>query len=289
MALLPITVTCNQRCLFCSAYGRDDGARAAGALRELEKMAAAGADSVALSGGETTFSPALARIVAFARKKGLKVELQTNALTSCYPAKAAWLAGLGADLFNVNFPSHQAAVNDRLTGTKGTLPLRLAGVRNLIKSGANVRLTHLITALTYRKLPEFVAYAAEKMPGMSYIQFSFIKGVGLAAHNAWLAPEYALVSPYLTKALALCGKLGLEAVVDHIPPCFLGRFYRLHIDFIKLAAGRDTAVSESEKRKLPACAGCALERRCFGPRTDHAEMLKGSKLVRPLKKLPRGG
>ena len=283
MALIPITTACNQRCLFCSAHGRGDSPSPAGVLREIGRLAASGAEGVILSGGETTFSKDLARIVAAARGKGLKVELQTNALTSSYPRKAAWLAGLGVDLFNVNFPSNLGSINDRITGTKGTLPLRLAGVRNLIKSGARVRLTHLISGINYRKMPEFVAYVGKNIPGINYIQFSFIKAMGLAAKNAWLVPEYGRVSPYLIKSLALCRKLGIEAVVDHIPPCFMGVFYAGHIDWIKEVNGWDTSLSRSEKKRLPACAACVMKKRCFGPRLDHLVILKGKEMVRPVK------
>lgn len=288
MALIPITTSCNQRCLFCSAHGRGDSAELAAVFRQIAGLAASGAGGVILSGGETTFSPDLERIISFARKKGLKVELQTNALTSCYPEKAARLAALGADLFNINFPSHESAVNDRITGTNGTLAFRKAGVKNLLKAGAVVRLTHIVSSLNFRKLPEFTAYAGKHFPGVKYIQFSYLKGMGLALENAWLLPEYARVAPYLVKALALCRKLGIEAVVDHIPPCFLGRFHGRHIDCIKLAAGHDTSLSRAEKEYLPACRGCALGASCFGPRKEHTEMLKGAELARPLKKLPAG-
>lgn len=283
MSLIPITVACNQRCLFCSALGRGDSPTRDWVLGEIERQAVSGAGGVVLSGGETTFSPDLVRIIAFARKKGLKVELQTNGLTSCYPEKAAQLAGLGVDLFNINFPSHNSAVNDRITGTKGTLRLRAAGVKNLLKAGASVRLTHIVSSLNFRGLPAFVKYAAKNFPGVKYIQFSYLKGMGGALENSWLLPAYPLASPYLVKALELCGKSGIEAVVDHIPPCFLGRFYGRHIDCIKCASGSDTSLSRQEKRRLPGCRGCALRTRCFGPRKEHAVLL-GAELVRPVKR-----
>ncbi|PIU19288.1 MAG: hypothetical protein COT18_08290 [Elusimicrobia bacterium CG08_land_8_20_14_0_20_59_10] len=278
-----MNTACNQRCLFCSARGRGDSPELRGILREIERMAAAGDGLLVISGGETTLSPDLKRIVTFARRKGLKVELQTNALTSAYPRKAAWLAALGADLFNINFPSHKSAVNDRITGTKGTFSLRAAGVKNLLKAGAAVRLTHIVSSLNFRGLPAFARYAAKNFPGVKYIQFSYLKGLGGALENSWLLPAYTLASPFLVKALELCGKSGIEAVVDHIPPCFLGRFYGRHIDFIKCANGSDTSLSRQEKRRLPGCRGCALRTRCFGPRKEHAVML-GAVLVRPVKK-----
>ena len=77
------------------------------------------------------------------------------------PENAARLAALGADLFNVNFPSHESAANDRLTGTKGTLARRAAGVKNLLRAGAAVRLTHIISELNFRKTPGFVKYAGK--------------------------------------------------------------------------------------------------------------------------------
>ena len=288
MALVPLTTDCNQRCVFCSAHGRGDSTALKDALRRVREIAAAGGRLAALSGGETTFSGHLPRVIAFARAKGLEVEIQTNGLTSCYPARAARLAALKPDLFNVNFPSHRAAVNDRLTGTRGTLPLREAGVRNLLAAGAPVRLTHIVSSLNYRDLPAFARYAAKKFPGLKYIQFSYLKGVGLAAAAPRLLPPYAAAAPYLRRALAACAGAGVEAVVDHIPPCFLGRWCGRHVDFLKAGAGEDTSLARAEKRLLPACRGCALAGRCFGPRAEHAEQLPGGKLVSPLKRLPPG-
>ncbi|HNW45465.1 MAG TPA: radical SAM protein [Elusimicrobiales bacterium] len=284
MSLIPVTTACNQRCLFCSAHGRRDTASLPWVLKEIAGRAASGAGSVILSGGETTFSQDLGKIVAFALKKGLKVELQTNGLTSCYPEKAAWLAGLGVDLFNINFPSHESAVNDRITGTAGTLPFRTAGVKNLLREGATVRLTHIVSTLNFRSLPGFVKFTRKNFPGVKYIQFSYLKGMGLAMENAWLLPEYGQAGPYLVKAFELCEKFGIEAVTDHIPPCFLGRFAGWHIDWIKILNGWDASLSKAEKKFLPACRGCALKGRCFGPRSEHAAMLKGAEMVRPVSK-----
>lgn len=285
MALIPLLKSCNQRCLFCSAYGRDDKFTLAGINKFIDAEAARGAGAVTLSGGETTFFPRLPEVVARARAKGLRVELQTNGLTSAYPENAARLASLGVDLFNVNFPSHDEAVNDRLTGTSGTLGPRIRGVRNLLAAGARVRLTHLVTELNYKALPEFVRFVRRELPGVAYIQFSYVKILGLAGKNAWLAPGYAQAAPWLVQALQACRRGRLKAMVDHIPPCWLGRFAPLSVDYIKLAGAGDLSAALTEKKKLPACARCALGDRCLGPRADHARLF-GRAAVRPVLKKP---
>ena len=287
MGLIPVTKTCNQRCLFCSAHGREDDVPLSRVLELVDAAAASGAGTVTLSGGETTFSPHLPAIIARARAHGLAVELQTNALTSAYPGKASRLASLSVGLFNVNFPSHEPAVNDRLTGTRGTLGLRIKGVKNLLGSGARVRLTHLITSLNYKKLPAFARFVQRTFPGVDYIQFSFIKILGLAEENAWLAPEYAEAAPFLIKALEVCGRCGIKAVADHIPPCFLGAFADQSVDYLKLSGGGgDLSAARTEKRKLPECRRCLLGDRCLGPRIDHVRLLRGSELARPVGKTP---
>ena len=287
MGLIPVTKTCNQRCLFCSAHGREDNVPLSRVLELIDAAAAAGAGSVTLSGGETTFSPDLPGIIARARAHGLAVELQTNALTSAYPENASRLASLGVSLFNVNFPSHEAAVNDRLTGTRGTLPLRIKGVKNLLLAGGRVRLTHLITSLNYKKLPAFARFALLAFSGLDYIQFSFIKILGLAAENTWLAPGYAEAAPWLIKAFGVCRRGRIKAVADHIPPCFLGPFADRSVDYIKLSGGAgDLSAARTEKRKLPECGRCLLGDRCLGPRIDHAGLLSGRALARPITKIP---
>lgn len=286
MPLLPITNKCNQRCLFCSAAGRPDQVSLPHILRMISSFRGSGGGTVTLSGGETTLSPHLRGAASRALARGMTLELQTNALTCAYPGRARALVSLGVSLFNVNFPSHLAAVNDRLTGTSGTLPLRVRGVKNLLAGGARVRLTHLVTTLNYRKLPEFAMFAARNFPGLAHVQFSFVKLQGLASENGWLLPEYAAAAPFLRRALAACSRRGLKAVVDHIPPCFLGPYAGLHADYAKLSGGMEAAESRAEKKKLPACSGCAIGRFCPGTRRDHAAVLKGRPLVKPLKRRP---
>lgn len=273
MPLIHLFRRCNQRCVFCS-YPADAGADGPAALGDwLREIAAMPPGPVQISGGEPLLAgaDALCLLLAAVKKLGRKAELQTNAIAAArLPApelqrlcKALKAAG---GYFNVNFPAASPAEDYRITKTRGAFALRLAGVRRLIKAGAAVRLTHVISSLNYRSLPAFAAFAVKKLKGAAWLQFSYIKGVGRA--EARYLPEYAAVQPYLLEALELCRAAGLRCEVDHIPPCRLGSFYRLNVDIVKMKEGRPGPHLQ-EKARVAACRGCRFLALCPGPRKDY--------------------
>ena len=284
MSLIPLLEECNQHCLFCAAEDRKESLSYEHNLAVIDSQLAQGMPRIILSGGETTLSPDLFRFIRHIRSKGADVEVQTNGLTSSNPKVAKALVLSGVKLFNINFPSHIPEINDKITGTKDTLPKRLAGVRNLLSFGGNVRLTHIVTSLNYRNLPEFIEFANREMHGISFIQFSFLKAMGGVLKRPYLLPSYEEVAPFLQEAFRLCDKYGIDSITDHIPPCFLGEFYAKNVDYIKTGDGSDTSLPQSEKKHLPACAECAFNKRCFGPREDYMQVKKTLEL-KPIGKI----
>lgn len=278
MALIHLFRKCNQRCVFCS-YPEEEGPEEAATLKDwLREIAAMPPGTVQISGGEPLLAGAddLCLLLAAARRLGRRAELQTNALAAA-GLRAEPLARLVRALnaadgyFNVNFPADTAALDRKITRSPGGFKKRLAGTARLIKAGAAVRLTHVITSLNYRRLPEFAAFAVKKLKGAAWLQFSYIKGVGRA--GAGYLPGYAEVRPYLERALLLCGENGLRCEVDHIPPCFLGGFYRLNVDIAKMKEGRPGPHLE-EKAHVRACRGCRFFKVCPGPRKDYIAVHK---------------
>lgn len=274
MPLIHLFRKCNQRCLFCS-YPEEGGAEEGVSLKDwLREIAAMPPGLVQISGGEPLLAGAgeLCLLLAAVKKLGRRAELQTNALAAA-GMRAENLSKLVKALnaadgyFNVNFPADTAALDYRITRTRGAFKKRLAGVGRLLRAGARVRLTHVISALNYKRLPEFAAFALKKLKGAAWLQFSYIKGVGRAEDGVFL-PRYAEVQPYLERALFACEKNGLHCEVDHIPPCFLGGFYRLNVDIVKMKEGRPGPHLE-EKERVPACRGCRYLAVCPGPRKDY--------------------
>lgn len=286
MQIIPLLEACNQSCLFCSALGRNETFSYEHNLAALEKAIDLGSKQIAFSGGETTLCPDLFKLIKYVVKHGVKIELQTNGLTSANLPIARALVLSGISLFNINFPSHKPLVNDILTRVKGSLPRRVLGVNNLLSLGAKIRLTHIICSHNYKDLPDFAKFACEQFSGIKLIQFSFLKAMGGVHNMPELLPHYDEVCEYLQEALYICQKHKIKAVTDHIPPCFLGNFYYKSVDYIKTGENEDTTYSEREKKLCPECIDCLLNKRCFGPRKDYIE-IKGNVNLKPIKFLPK--
>jgi len=279
MALIHLFRKCNQRCVFCS-YPEEGGSEGGVSLKAwLKEIAVMPPGLVQLSGGEPLLAGAddLCLLLAAVKKLGRRAELQTNALAAAElpeeELKKITLALKAADgYFNVNFPAANAALDFRITKARGGFKKRLAGVKRLIRAGAPVRLTHVISELNYRQLPAFAAYAAKNLKGLAWLQFSYIKGIGRADGSKYL-PKYGAVRPYLEKALSTCREKKIRCEVDHIPPCFLGEFYRLNVDMVKMKEGIE-GPHLAEKKQVPACRGCRFIKLCPGPRKDYIAVHK---------------
>lgn len=235
---------------------------------------------VQLSGGEPfLLEPAkLLGLAALCVKTGKTIELQSNAtLIGSFPAPElavlARLVNASGGYFNLNFPADSAAADSRITGLDGGFRARKFAVRKLLEAGAQVRLTHVILRQNFKRLPQFVSFAAG-LGGISWIQFSFAKGIGKASDNKAVVPSYEEVSPFLVKALRRAWEAGLKVDVDHIPPCFLGPYRDLHIDFSKFARG-DKGPYLEEKRQIAVCGKCGLRKRCAGARMDYLAIYGG--------------
>jgi len=248
--ILPIIDACNQNCLFCSSKGRRSNTSKAFFASAIAKAK----DGIVITGGEPTMSKNLFWVIAKARRKNLSVELQSNGLSFSYEGLANELMQAGIQLININFPSHIPRKSDTLTNTPGSFFSRIAGIANLNKLKAKVRLTHVITSFNYKDLGSFVRFIAGRLSCISFVQFSFLKISGNVLKNKWLIPTYEEVQPYM---------------IDHIPLCYLGRYMRNHADYSKLKQGLKPEYSMKEKLKLRACISCSTKSFCCGVRKDY--------------------
>ncbi|MFI5346193.1 MAG: radical SAM protein [Elusimicrobiota bacterium] len=272
MALhLPINGVCNIKCVFCSSEGRTGGYELPDLLREISEDSTG---HIQISGGDPMLREPLEvlAIVAHAKKLGKIVEFQTNAVLveKWDPKRLTQLAGL-VDFWNVNFSAHTPELDVAVTESPGAFAARVRGVKILLTLGKPVRLNYIVHEINYRAAEDFVKFAVKELPGFSWIQFSYVKGMGRAKNNQLIMPRFRDAAPYLNRAFKLCDQLGVNFDVDHIPVCFVMEWKEHHADYRKM---RSAAVGRhlSEKQQIADCDGCAMHDVCPGPRKDYIEV-----------------
>jgi len=277
--ILPIIEKCNQNCLFCSAEGRKDQIE----KKLFQRIISQAKDNLIISGGEPTLSTNLFWVIEKAKEKKLFVELQTNGITLCYKDLVVKLIKSGVDLFNINFSSHRSLINDKITQTKGFFDKKIKGIANLQEQKANFRLTCIVNSLNYKDLEDYVIFVNQKFPKVNYIQFSFIKILGLARKNPQILIKYEKVQPYLLKAFEKCQELDIKFITDHIPLCYLGDYKNHHIDYQKISQGEKPKYSLQEKMKLKECEHCTWSFYCCGVRKDYLKFFGKNVKIKPIK------
>jgi MoaA/NifB/PqqE/SkfB family radical SAM enzyme len=271
---LPILGRCNIQCAFCSAWGRGGSFRLADLTAEVDRDVTG---HVQISGGDPLLkSPTeLLRLLRHCKLRGKIVEFQTNA-TKVPELSETMLKALLAlvDFFNVNFSAHTPELDFEVTRIRSAFARRCRGVDRLLSAGAQVRFTYIVHGYNVRACEPFVEFVRERFPGVAWIQFSYVKGMGKAKGDKKIMPRYRVAAPYLNAAMSRCSELGLRFEVDHIPVCFVREFKDQHVDYRKMREGK-TGVHLAEKQPVGECEGCSLKPFCPGPRVDYTELYKG--------------
>lgn len=284
---------CNESCIFCAKgpapYGVKRRMSEAEVVKLLLASRAKGCDVAAFDGGEPTLLPYLPALAGRALKAGYKeVQILTNAVALSDGKIVKVLAGCHpkarkAVQFGVSLHAHLKADSEFLTRSEGTFEKTLAGINNLHKAGFRLTLYHVITARTFRKLPDYARFVADNFPWLPGITFSLIYPTPQFGAHMELFPRIPAVVPFFDKALGVLHAAGMQANMSScgmVPFClfrgneriFLRSFAR---DNSARAASVDTHKSEAfpfflenfqreNKAKAAACAGCLLDPVCGG-------------------------
>lgn len=272
MALhLPINEECNIECVFCSAAGRGGDFSLARLFSQIDEDKTG---HVQISGGDPMLRPPseLLEILVHCKKRRKIVEFQTNAVVaSRYDQKLLGLVAGLVDFFNVNFSAHTPELDLQVTGAPNAFERRMEGVRRILALGAQLRLNYIVHEANYRHAADFVEFARREIPGFSWIQFSYVKGMGRAKGNRGVMPRFRDAAPHLNRAMALCREASIPFDVDHIPVCFVMDYKDHHADYRKMREQKP-GVHVTEKQKVAECDGCGIRDLCPGPRRDYIEV-----------------
>ena len=185
-----LTRRCNLKCAHCRASAGEGGAngrdarstldgqlcgtgvspvQTAGGVNELSfDEAKAVVDDIAsfakpiliLTGGEPLLCPYLFELIAYAKAKGLKPVIGTNA-TLIDDALAKRIAAAGVPRISVSIDFPTAAEHDDFRGVKGAFEATLRGIRATLAAGVEVQVNSTITKMNRDLLPRLHDLAAE--------------------------------------------------------------------------------------------------------------------------------
>lgn len=296
--VLRLGLKCNARCLFCNVppdnLGPDeDFARAARA----GCRAAGRGGCVSVSGGEPTLYPELARLIAYARRKGVKAELQTNGIALARRGAVEELARAGLAYAFVSLHSHIPAIHDFLTGIRGSQEACVKAVRNFVACGVHTTLNPVITTANCRGLADYVRFAGRRL-GVKFISLSVVQPRGLALKNRALVPDYRALNVPVRAALKAALEEGVTVLnpICGLPLC-VGDWYKYPERCVEYSLGKLGLPFTCPKVKAPACRKCAASAYCAGVWAEYPR-IRGFGALKPLAKSvfsagaarpPRGG
>ena len=282
--VLRLDVLCNQACLFCNVGGeahQDLFVSTAEAKQLIDDLPGQGIFRLTFTGGEPTLRPDLAELMDYAHRGGIDdIELQTNAVLLKDSAATYLLKNAGMDSALVSLHAHVAKLSDYLTAAPGTWEATMWGLRRLGEGGVNLRVIHVITAATYRYLPQYMRFVAEHLPHVRSMDLLLDQHAGRGLKHPAIVPRLSDVQPFLWEALDIAEARGIEANnALTIPPCFMGTRIKQTLEFQRLTASKlldlppdpYNDILQREKTKGPQCASCTLDGVCFGVWNGYAK------------------
>lgn len=298
---LKITFDCNNKCDFCAQGHKRNfhaPARTRKIMRELEKAARNGLDSVVFTGGEPSLHPELPGFIRKAGSLGFKtIQLQTNAQTLSHLPFLKSLKAAGLNEVAPALHGSRAATHDGLTRNPGSFLRTLAGIKNCVDLGLQVVTNTVITSANYTELPG-VAEILLKL-GVAQFQFAFIHIVGSAEKNKdWLVPRKTDVLPWVKKGLDKGIKAGVPCYTEAIPFCLMKGYedcvaeriipdhYIVDAGFIVENYGEHRRKHGKAKRK--ECLKCGYFRICEGPWKEYPEIYGWDEFV-PVRENKKNG
>jgi MoaA/NifB/PqqE/SkfB family radical SAM enzyme len=314
---------CNEDCLFCAKGKVPKGVKPRFTLLEcraiLKKKRLEGFDAVSLDGGEPTLLNYLPDVIRAAADLGYnQVHLLTNAVALADPAKVSALkrafgpSGGGPEFgVCVSLHSHERAVSEALTRSRGTFGRTVKGIKNLISAGIRTNVYHLITELNYRRLPAFADFVSGELPEIGGVTFSYVYPVSHNMDKMSIYPMLSKVAPYLKRSVKKLRVKGLDVGLSAcgiVPVCLMGGCETLFTNTVikndVASETRDTAkagafpffmeiFNAQNKTKPASCSACALNPVCGGIWKFYAELYGTRELVpcskKGLLKLPSSG
>ena len=304
---IALTYRCTHRCAFCYADARARGSRRTEMATEQVRVVIdrirdeAKVPTISFTGGEPTVRSDLPELIAYARGKGMRVNLITNGFKCARPEYVARLAEAGLHSAQVSLEAASRDIHDAITGRPGSFARTVQGVRNLRAAGIHTHTNTTICPDNRHCLVELVDFVADELRH-DYLSLNVVirTGTAVAQQGPSATVDYSevgeIVEPVITRArergvrlvwyspVPLCifnpivaglgsnscaAADGLLSVAPNgeVLPCSsfergLGNL--LHQPFARVWNTRTARYWRRKEFLPPVCAECELQRICCG-------------------------
>ena len=222
---IALTYRCQNRCAFCYASSPQRG-------RTVPEMSTAEVrrvidciydqarcPTVSFTGGEPTLRDDLVELVAYARLKGMRVNLITNGLRCADPAYVAALAEAGLHSAQVSLEGPGADVHDRVVQHPGAFALTTRAVHLLRQAGIHTHTNTTLCAANREHVGELVSYVRRAL-GSDYLSMNMVIRTGTALSHPEVGISYREVGALIRRAQARAQQEGMRLVwYSPLPYC----------------------------------------------------------------------
>ncbi|MHA2140530.1 MAG: PqqD family peptide modification chaperone [Candidatus Thorarchaeota archaeon] len=181
---IALTYRCNNECRFCYAFSpyRESNEMTTDEVKRVIDIIAddAHVPSLSFTGGEPTLREDLFELIAYARAKGLRVNLITNGRRCSDPKFVQRLVKAELNSAQVSIEGPDAKTHDLIAGTPGSFEQTVQGIKNLKKTDIYTHCNTTICRPNVDKIEALVDFIADELE-LSYFSMNMVIYTGTAA------------------------------------------------------------------------------------------------------------
>ena len=224
---IALTYRCTHRCSFCYASAGPRGDRAGEMTTDEVKLVIdriydeAHAPTISFTGGEPTLRKDLPELIAYAKAKGMRVNLITNGIRCAKPTYAAELKQAGLDSAQISLEAADAETHDAITQVPTSFDRSVRGVRNLRAVDIHTHTNTTICPENADRVIELVDFAADTL-GSEYLSMNMVirTGAALEEDEASRTVEYSAIGDILMPIIERAQERGIRLVwYSPVPYC----------------------------------------------------------------------
>lgn len=222
---IALTYRCQNKCVFCYAGSPSRGQQVPEMnTAEVKKVIdrifdEAHCPTVSFTGGEPTLRPDLPELIAYAKSKGMRVNLITNGLRC---AEAEFVEGLKAarlDSAQVSLEGATPEVHDAIVRHPGAFLKTSRAVHVLRAAGIHTHTNTTICGANREHLLELVDYIADELRS-EYFSMNVVISTGTALHNPDVDVTYTEIGALIEQVQQRAEQKGVKLVwYSPVPYC----------------------------------------------------------------------